>query len=307
MNRTFYESKMSEMLEDKSTYIEIDEKRCKMTKLKINKLVQKHKNCLHEDETSYILNFEEKESNLYGLPKIHKSNIIKEKIKEQNSEYITVHNPSDLKFRPIIAGPESATSRLSHLVDILLKDIPPLTKSHVRDDIDFLSKLQRNLLKEHQYSLVTFDVESLYTNIDQELGISAIMYWLKKYSDKIHPRFTNDFICDAVKIVLENNTFFFNDKLYLQTNGTAMGTKMAPTYANLVLAYLEEKLYLKLRTDVNPEFSNYIEKNFLRYLDDCFIIWPHSNWNLDNFEQELNSSIQNLNLQWNKTLKNCHF
>ena len=31
--------------------------------------------------------------------------------------------------------------------------------------------------------------------------------------------------------ILKHNTFTFNDKYYLQTNGTAMGTKMAPAYA----------------------------------------------------------------------------
>ena len=90
------------------------------------------------------------------------------------------------------------------------------------------------------YSLVTFDVESLYTNIEHNLGIEAITYWLNQYRHEVNQRFTNEFITDAIKIVLENNTFFFNDEFYLQTSGTAMGTKMAPTYANLVLAYLEE-------------------------------------------------------------------
>jgi len=132
-------------------------------------------------------------------------------------------------------------------------------------------------------------VESLYTNIDQESGIKAITYWLQKHADIKHPRFTNEFICDAVKLVLENNTFFFNDKLYIQTNGTAMGTKMAPTYANLVLAYLEEKLYNKLRVEVNDDLAIYIEHNFLRYIDDCFIVWPDTKYNLKDFENELNN------------------
>ena len=68
-----------------------------------------------------------------------------------------------------------------------------------------------------------------------------------------------------------------------------MGTRMAPSYANLVLAYLEEKLYTKLKEKYGSEFGTYIEQNFLRYLDDCFIIWPHSKWDLDSFAKELNS------------------
>ena len=279
---------MTNMLTDASTYSEIQEGQLKQAKFKINKLISQHRSCLHKEEIDYLLKFESKTSNLYGLPKIHKSKIIKEAISQQNSEFITVKDPTDLRFRPIVAGPESPTSRLSHLVDLLLKDLPQSTKSYIRDDIDFLSKLQRDLTNEHEHSLITFDVESLYTNIDHKLGIEAITYWLNKHRSKVNHRFSNDFICDAVTIVLENNTFFFNNKFYLQVNGTAMGTKMAPTYANLVLAYLEEKLYDKLHNEHSFAFKTFIENNFLRYLDDCFIVWPHTQYDITDFENELN-------------------
>ena len=45
-------------------------------------------------------------------------------------------------------------------------------------------------------------------------------------------------------IVLTKNNFDFNGKHYLQVGGTAMGTRVAPTYANLLMASLDEsKLY----------------------------------------------------------------
>lgn len=289
MDRTFYCEKITEMLNNTTTYREISEIQSKQTLLKIRKLINKHKLCLKDEEIAYLLDFESKESNFYGLPKVHKCNSVKEAIKSQNSEYIIVKNPTDLTFRPIVAGPECPTSRLSHLMDILLKDLPPLTKSYVRDDIDFLSKLQRNLCNNESHSLVTFDVESLYTNINHELGIEAIKYWLNKYNDTINQRFSHAFICDAILTVLENNTFFFNNKFYLQTNGTAMGTKMAPTYAILVLAFLEERLYEKLQIEKGIDYSTFVQEGFLRYIDDCFIIWPHTKWNLLEFNDELNN------------------
>ena len=88
----------------------------------------------------------------------------------------------------------------------------------------------------------TFDVESLYTNIDTELGLQAIKFWVEKFPNKVLSRFSVDFICDAIKLILENNIFFFNDNYYKQISGTAMGTKFAPSYPNLVLAYLKHKL-----------------------------------------------------------------
>ena len=68
-----------------------------------------------------------------------------------------------------------------------------------------------------------------------------------------------------------------------------MGTKMAPTYANLVLAYLEAQLYEKIEQEKYKEFSDFIQKNFHRYLDDCFIVWPRSKWDLNYFENKINN------------------
>jgi len=50
---------------------------------------------------------------------------------------------------------------------------------------------------------------------------------------------------DLLGIVLEQNHFQFADKMYHRIQGTAMGTKMAPSYANIFMAELEEKLLNK--------------------------------------------------------------
>ena len=38
-------------------------------------------------------------------------------------------------------------------------------------------------------------------------------------------------LTELIDIVLKNNEFEFNNNYYLQIQGTAMGTKMAPAYA----------------------------------------------------------------------------
>jgi hypothetical protein len=45
-------------------------------------------------------------------------------------------------------------------------------------------------------------------------------------------------------LVLKNNNFTFDGNHYLQINGTAMGTKMAPSYDNIFMGDLEERLLL---------------------------------------------------------------
>ena len=53
--------------------------------------------------------------------------------------------------------------------------------------------------------------------------------------------------------------------MYTQVRGTAMGTKFAPTYATLVLAYLEEKLYVQTEIKYGKEFARYIKDNWKRF------------------------------------------
>ena len=50
-----------------------------------------------------------------------------------------------------------------------------------------------------------------------------------------------------------------------------MGTKLAPTYATLVMAYLELRLYEKIEKKFGQEFRKDFEEQWSRYLDDCFI------------------------------------
>ena len=50
-----------------------------------------------------------------------------------------------------------------------------------------------------------------------------------------------------------------------------MGTKCAPIYATLVTAFLETRLYEKFEEKFGVTNKTRLEKEWLRYLDDCFI------------------------------------
>lgn len=54
-------------------------------------------------------------------------------------------------------------------------------------------------------------------------------------------------IIDLAELVLKNNNFEFNGNHYLLTLGKAIGTKMAPTYANLFMDRLETTLISEAR------------------------------------------------------------
>ena len=80
--------------------------------------------CFTETEDDYLHNFEIRQRNLYGLPEVHKSLQITSACSNSQSSNVQVNNVTDLKLRPIIAGPSCLTHRLSNLLDILLR---PLT------------------------------------------------------------------------------------------------------------------------------------------------------------------------------------
>ena len=48
-------------------------------------------------------------------------------------------------------------------------------------------------------------------------------------------------ICDLIRMILTMNNFSFNNEPYLQKHGTAMGTRMAPSYANLFMGKFEQR------------------------------------------------------------------
>ena len=95
----------------------------------------------------------------------------------------------------------------------------------------------------------------------------------KKKNDLIPARFTRNFILESVKFILKNNNFLFDNVMYKQVSGSAMGTKFAPPYACLTIGYLEEtRLFPKiLKNYFTDSICMYIKDNFFRYMDDGFI------------------------------------
>jgi len=80
--------------------------------------------------------------------------------------------------------------------------------------------------------LVSIDVSALYTNIPQEEGLEAAKEALENTENVNIPP---EFILRLLELVLKYNIFEFNQELFLQMIGTAMGTRPAPSYANIFM------------------------------------------------------------------------
>ncbi|XP_063805763.1 uncharacterized protein LOC134984051 [Pseudophryne corroboree] len=201
----------------------------------------------------------------YHLPKIHKS---------------CTAPPG----RPIISGVGSLTSNLSHYIDISLQPRVTMLKSHIKDTTHFLNMI-KDIEWRDSYGFLTLDVQSLYTNIPHDLGINAIARRLTEDGDltDLHQKF----ILDSISFILRHNYFTFLDTFYLQVMGTAMGTRFAPSYANLYMGEVEDQLVWG--GDLGADLVLYG-----RYIDDLFIIWNGDAESASAFVSHLNSNSFNL-------------
>ena len=93
-------------------------------------MLKKYQSILTKKEIDYLINVKFTSSQFYCLQRVHKSEIIKNLINTENSEYIQVHRLSDLKGRPTSGGPESPIQRLSNLIEVLLKPLVPTLKTY---------------------------------------------------------------------------------------------------------------------------------------------------------------------------------
>ena len=124
------------------------------------------------------------------------------------------------------------------MLDLILQPYVGQTRSYIKDTSDFLEKISSIELEEDDW-LFTMDVTSLYMNIPHDEGIECIRNLLNSKRQNKLPR--NHNLIKMLELVLKLNNFTFNSENYLQVNGTAMGTRVAPTYANLFMDSIERK------------------------------------------------------------------
>ena len=127
--------------------------------------------------------------------------------------------------------------------------------------------------------LVSMDVTSLYTNIPQEEGITIVC----KTYEKFHlskPPIPTLYLRDMLRLILKENSFHFNGKNYLQTHGTAMGTKMAVSFANIFMAAVETEIIS--RSHLKP-------LTWKRYIDDVFSLWNINKGEISSFIELANN------------------
>ena len=215
---------------------------------------------------------------LYLLPKIHKQ---------------------DIPGRPIISGCGGPTARLSQFADHLLKPLLNHIPAYIQDTTHFLRRIfTLNHDLPENIILITIDVKSLYTSIPNDQGIQACLDMLKDHNTLTSE--LEQYITNILTHILTKNAFTFNDEHFLQIHGTAMGSPMAPTYANIFMAVLEKELLLKAPNGLIP-----IE--WIRFIDDIFAIWTHGLDKLQHFLTYINEFHPTIKFDYTYSLETVNF
>ena len=134
--------------------------------------------------------------------------------------------------------------------------------------------------------LVSFDVESLFTNVPVTEACDIIKTRLQQ--DTIldtRTALSPEQIHDLLLTCLNETSFQWRDGYNKQLQGAAMGSPLSPIVANIFMEEFETSALQQ---------ATHQPKLWLRYVDDTFIIWQHSKQQLDNFFQHLNNQHSNI-------------
>ena len=109
------------------------------------------------------------------------------------------------------------------------------------------------------------DIQSLFTNIPLNETI-RICTDLAFDGTNVFLGLTKSVFKSLLEICVKDVLFIFNDELYKQIDGVAMGSPLGPIFANLFLCYYEKLWLEKCPLDFRPIL-------YRRDVDDTFVIF----------------------------------
>ena len=165
----------------------------------------------------------------------------------------------------------------------------PLTTNELslKDSFDAITRIQNipQDLFDKGYKFISFDVQSLFTNVPLAKTINIILnrvYDQNLMETKLKRRTLKKLISDTSK----KTTFSFNNQLYEQCDGVSMGSSLGPVLANIIMTELEIVIVRNLIADGTVAF-------YARYVDDTLLLIKPEN--VQKVLMKLNSFHKSLN------------
>ena len=196
------------VLSDQNLFMATTENCEEIALSEIKNLIKSHKPprythaILTSKEEDYLTSFESKIASFYLLPKVLKSQEVKDKMATATEPIISLPPPSELKFRYIIGGPNSVTSRLSQLIDLVLRPLTKMIPGYLKDSYHVIrmidSEWRPKVQQGGDFTIYTWDIKDFYPSLNLELVKRAIQFWLQRHPSIGDPRFPRSFIMNAL-------------------------------------------------------------------------------------------------------------
>ena len=136
-----------------------------------------------------------------------------------------------------------------------------------------------------EFYMVSYDVESLFTNIPLKETINICTSQLFE-NVNIFAGLTKDNFKRLLELSVTNSFFIFDNKFYVQNEGLGMGLPLGPTFANIFMCFHEKNWLLECPSDFKSLF-------YRRYVDDCFALFKNKD-QADKFLNYLNRKHNNI-------------
>ena len=159
-------------------------------------------------------------------------------------------------LRPIISNIGTASYQLAKY---LAKLLSPLSTSEytVANNTEFINHVKRmNIPKDH--SFISFDVKSLSTYVPLDFTINVTLKRIYN-ENEIHTNIKRSEMKELLLLCTKNAHFTFNDDIYQQCDGVAMGSPLGPVIAGIIMVELDRRLLPRLTEYMTP---------WKRYVDD---------------------------------------
>ena len=131
----------------------------------------------------------------------------------------------------------------------------------------------------------------LYPSIPHEAGLQVFE---KELENRNHKQISADKLVKMAQFVLKNNFFEFNDNVFQQISGTAIGTKFAPPYACIFVDQMETKF---LGTQSHQPMV------WFRFINKICFIWTYGEEKLEEFMADFNAFNPNIQFTYESSKK----